>query len=158
MDWCGKSKGSPRAGRQWAHAQGGWALGGKSLACAGDHKTAMAGSLFSLLSSYVKAGPSLLPQTQHQSLTTTPTPGPKRLRSARSSRPEVAPATQRSGWGKEVPLTYRFQDCFKILENSGREAGSLRGCEETTRFSSLSLTNLPKPSGKASPSGQPAFS
>lgn len=66
--------------------------------------------------------------------------------------------TQRSGWEKEVPLTYGFQDCLEILENSGREAGSLRGCEETAHFSSLSFTKLPKPSGKASPSGQPALS
>lgn len=115
-------------------------------------ETARSASLSCLRSSGVQPDPSLRPHTEPQSRPAAPTRRAKRPRSARSSRPEVASATQRSASGKAVPLTHGFQDCLGILQSPGREADPPRGCEETAAgFCRLCLTNLPNAERESEP-------
>lgn len=133
-DWRGKSEGALSSGNTSAHARGGLPGDAKKERGARARPACRPAKFSPTLAYFLTLSP--------RAGRPPPTPRAKRLRSARSSRPEMASTTQRSGSGKSSP-THGLQDCLASLESPQR-GGSLRGCDETAvRFSRLSLTNLP---------------
>lgn len=140
--------------------RGGRGAGGRSSARAGDEEQRAARSARSpslpSACSRVWPGPSLPPQTQPQNRTPHH-PGARRCRSARSSRPEAAVTTGRSGSGEEESLLTPSRIASRFPRAPGR-GGALWGCAETAaRFPPLALAACKPPAGTPAPRGSPRF-